>query len=111
MNKNYQSILICGWWFSRIVYSQLTLQSIHESTPHPFLSSDHDSIYYEADKVISIKLTHQHLRSKGAVADGSYYLLNAYEYYYVGALYLGGDHQPIPLIWDTGSEWLVVASY
>lgn len=51
------------------------------------------------------------MERKGTEADGSYYLLNAYEYYYVGALYLGGDHQPIPLIWDTGSEWLVVASY
>ena len=51
------------------------------------------------------------MERKSTEADGSYYLLNAYEYYYVGALYLGGDHQPIPLIWDTGSEWLVVASY
>lgn len=60
---------------------------------------------------MSIKLSHQFLRSKRASGDGSYILQNAYQYYYVGSLFLGANHQPIPLIWDTGSEWLVVESY
>lgn len=29
---------------------------------------------------------------------------------YVGPLYMGENQEPVQVVWDTGSDWLVVAS-
>ena len=31
--------------------------------------------------------------------------------YYEGTIYMGPYKQPLSVVWDTGSDWLVVASY
>ncbi len=40
-----------------------------------------------------------------------YGLTNMFDYYYVGNLFMGDTNEKIRVIWDTGSEWLVIQSY
>jgi len=97
--------------FAKSQNNHLTLKS-RQITDHPFKQNDYESIYYESEKTISIRLKHEllNVQKLGSTGDGSYELYNVYEYYYIGQLFLGSAYQFIPLIWDTGSEWFVIES-
>ena len=43
--------------------------------------------------------------------DTDYSLFNYSDFYYVGNLYMGDGLNQLRVIWDTGSEWLVITSY
>jgi hypothetical protein len=40
--------------------------------------------------------------------DSSVYISNNQNLEYTGAILLGEDMQPLEVVWDTGSSWLVV---
>lgn len=81
---------------------------------HPLLSSSDESLNFDGG--VSIRMTrtettkHKRLTSLQA-GNATMPQTNHDNLEYVGPLYIGGTGQELSLVWDTGSDWLVVASY
>jgi len=80
---------------------------------HPFLNQHHDidNIYYEDTRSMSIKLERVHMQDDELVnsfLNARLGLTNFWNFYYVGNLYMGANLDQARVVWDTGSEWLVL---
>lgn len=84
-----------------------------ENEHHPFLGQhgpNVDNIYYEDKRSMSIKLDRVHNDDEQikSFLNARLGLTNYWDFYYVGNLYVGSNLEKLRIIWDTGSEWLVI---
>lgn len=84
---------------------------------HPFLSQPPhvDQIYYEETRAMSMKLERVYRYETGdphvhEFLNARLGLTDYWDFYYVSNLYVGKNLDKMRVIWDTGSEWLILMS-